>query len=478
MSITFNNVTYATGFVGEDDGRPSTGFGVDAISTNPITVNGTVTKVGDPLTVTGLLPGGDDSGITATTNTLYVTQYDNSNPGQILLSNYNSATGPVPANGGFRFVLSNSMLTTNGRVNFTSDPALVNGTGTDAYVVPCFVSGTLIRTARGDVSVEDLAVGDLAVTASGAARPIVWIGQRTVDCVRHQRPNEVLPVRIAAHAFAENRPARDLVVSPGHSIAVDLLGEVLIPASSLINGTTIRQESVERVTYWHVELESHDLLVAENLPSESFLDMGNRGFLPRPGEAVVFHAVPDAARATHADFCRPFHAAGPVVDFVRDRLAARALQLDWIQVENPLADLHLVVDGRRVEAEVQGLSACFLVPATAETVWLASETAVPAMAGGGADPRMLGVCIGAIVIDDGFGSRMVLADDDRLCAGFHHIEEGPQRWTCGRARLPASLWESCRGSFFLRVELTRPALPRWISATKGVSKVDRIAIAS
>ena len=45
--------------------------------------------------------------------------------------------------------------------------------------------------------------------------------------------------------------------------------------------------------------------------------------------------------------------------------------LDWVQVENPLAGLHLVVDGRRVEAEVQGLSVRFLVPATAETVWLA-----------------------------------------------------------------------------------------------------------
>ncbi len=123
--------------------------------------------------------------------------------------------------------------------------------------------------------------------------------------------------------------------------------------------------------------------------------------------------------------------AGPVVDFVRDRLAARALQLGWVQVENPLADLHLVVDGRRVEADVQGLSARFLVPATAETVWLVSDTVVPAMAGGGADLRTLGVCVGRLVVDDGFGSQVVMADDPRLSAGFHHLEEGPQRWTCG-----------------------------------------------
>lgn len=466
MSITFNNTVYATGYVGEDDGRPSTGFGVDAVSTNPITVNGTVTRVGDPVTVTGLLPGSEDTMNTATTNTLYVTQYDNSQ--QILLANYNP-NGAVPA-APFRFVLSNTPLTAGNRVNFTSDPALVNGTSGDVYTVTCFVSGTLIRTTRGDVAVEKLSVGDIAVTASGAARPIIWIGQRTIECVRYPRANEVLPVRIAAQAFGDHRPSRDLVVSPGHSIAVDVLGEVLIPASSLINGTTVRQESVERVTYWHVELESHDLIVAENLPTESYLDMGNRGFFPQEGEAVALYGVPDAVPATHADFCRPFHAAGPVVDFVRERLAARVSQLGWTQVENTFADLHLVVDGRRVEAEVQGLSARFLVPATAETVWLASDTAVPAMAGGGADLRTLGVCVGKLIIDDGFASQVVSADDPRLSAGFHHIEEGPQRWTGGRARLPASLWESCLGSFFLRVELTRPALPKWLVPSVAVSE--------
>ncbi len=127
MSIVFNNTVYPAGYVGEDDGRPSTGFGVDAISANTITVNGTVNAVGDTVTVTGLLPGSVDSGNTATSNTLYVTQYDNGNPGQILFSNYNSATGPVPT-APFRYVLSNTPLTAGNRVAFTSDSALVNGT--------------------------------------------------------------------------------------------------------------------------------------------------------------------------------------------------------------------------------------------------------------------------------------------------------------------------------------------------------------
>ncbi len=341
----------------------------------------------------------------------------------------------------------------------------------------CFAGGTRIRTTRGDVAVEALAVGDVAVTAAGAEQPIRWLGHRTVDCHRHPRRDEVLPVRIAAHAFGAGQPVFDLVLSPGHSVCVDMLGEVLIPAAALVNGTTIVREQVDAVTYWHVELDKHEVILAENLPCESYFEMGNRGFFVGEAGATALHGAPDAAVADHSDFCRPFHAAGPVVDFVRERLAARALQLDWVQVENTFADLHLVVDSRRVEAEVHGLIARFLVPATAETVWLESDTVVPAMAGGGADLRALGVCVGKLVIDDGFSSQVVMADDARLSAGFHHVEEGPQRWTAGRARLPASLWEGCRGSFFLRVELTRPALPKWIVAGIAVRE-DVVALSS
>ena len=327
----------------------------------------------------------------------------------------------------------------------------------------CFATGVLIRTVAGDRAVEDLRIGDLVVNAAGAHRPISWLAHRTVDCRRHPRPHEAQPVRVRAHAFATGRPARDLLLSPGHAICVDLLGEVLIPACALVNGTTVVQEQVDTVTYWHVELEGgHDILLAENLPCESYLEMGNRGFFAE-AEATALHAVPDARAITHADFCRPFHQEGPVVAFVRDRLSARAPDLGWTLSLDPLADLHLVVDGRRIDPELQGLSARFLVPAGAKDVWLVSDTSVPAQVGVAADLRQLGVCVGTLVFDEGFETpQMILASDPRLCVGFHHVEEGPQRWTAGRARLPAKLWDSCRSSFFLRVELTRPALPRWM----------------
>ena len=279
-----------------------------------------------------------------------------------------------------------------------------------------------------------------------------------------------MPIRIAAHAFGHNRPTRDLRVSPGHSICVDAVGEVLIPAAALVNGTTIVQEQVDTVTYWHVELEGgHNIILAENLPCESYIEMGNRSFFAE-AEATALHASPDIRATTHADFCRPFHHDGPVVAFVRERLAARSPDLGWTLREEPFADLHLIVDGQRVEAETSDLCARFLMPANAKDVWLCSDTSVPAEIGIAPDLRSLGVCVGSLIIDDGFGSPSTIsADHPLLSVGFHNIEEGPQRWTAGRSRLPAKLWDGCRGSFFLRVELTRPALPRWVASASACS---------
>ena len=283
---------------------------------------------------------------------------------------------------------------------------------------------------------------------------------------RHPRPHEVLPIRIAAQAFANNRPSRDLLLSPGHAVCVDAVGEVLIPAAALVNGTTIVQQAMDTVVYWHVELEGgHDIVLAD-LPCESYIDMGNRAFFVE-ADATALHASPDARLIDHADFCRPFHKEGRVVAFVRERLAARSPDLGWQLEDLPLANLHLVVDGRRIEPETKDLSARFVVPAGAVEAWLVSDTNVPAAIGIAGDLRSLGVCIARLTVEDGFSApRTMAADHPSLCLGFHHVEAGPQRWTAGRARLPAELWANCGTSFFLRIDLARPALPRW-SAPAG-----------
>jgi hypothetical protein len=164
-----------------------------------------------------------------------------------------------------------------------TDPAQVDQI---AYAMPCYARGTRILTDRGDVAVEALRIGDLAVTVSGASRPIIWIGHRKVDLSRHIRPQRVNPVRIAAGALAQNVPARDLLVSPEHGLWLD---GALVCAGDLINGATIRQGAWREVEYFHVELESHDVVLAEGAPAESYLDCGNRGSFDNGGDALALH---------------------------------------------------------------------------------------------------------------------------------------------------------------------------------------------
>ena len=165
------------------------------------------------------------------------------------------ATITIPQDYGQSDIVSIATITTPpGDVN----PA--NNESTATIGVVRFRSGTSIRTAGGDVSVEDLRVGDLAVTASGATRPIVWLGHREVSCANHPDARSIWPVRIAAEAFGRGLPERDLYVSPGHSLCVTVVEPMLIQAADLINGATIQRVPVDTVDYWHVELESHDIL--------------------------------------------------------------------------------------------------------------------------------------------------------------------------------------------------------------------------
>jgi hypothetical protein len=77
------------------------------------------------------------------------------------------------------------------------------------------------------------------------------------------------------------------------------------------------------VTYWHVELTRHEVLLAENLPVESYLDNGTRqNFIQGNG---VVAAWPDFSTLIwEAHGCAPLQVGGPMVEAVRQRLQSRA----------------------------------------------------------------------------------------------------------------------------------------------------------
>ena len=193
----------------------------------------------------------------------------------------------------------------------------------DVFVsdVICFATGTRIRTERGEVAVEDLRVGDQALTVAGGSRPIRWIGSRSLDGQGRPLPHNQQPIRIRTGAFGDGLPARDLYLSPGHPVLVgaeaDGSGGLLVPVMCLVNGISVARIPVEAVTYWHVELDAHDILFAENLGAESYLDLGSRPWFAGSDEPLH---DPDGMAADSTARCRPVLVEGPVVEAERSRL--------------------------------------------------------------------------------------------------------------------------------------------------------------
>ena len=146
----------------------------------------------------------------------------------------------------------------------------------------CYCAGTLIRTPAGAVAVEMLAEGDLVLTHSGAAQPVLWVGRRSYAGRFLAGRTPLYPVRIKASALAEGVPSRDLLVSQKHAM---LLDGVLVMAGDLLNGrTVVLERGVSRVDYIHLELPAHDVIWAEDAPSETFVDDGSRGIFQNAAE--------------------------------------------------------------------------------------------------------------------------------------------------------------------------------------------------
>jgi hypothetical protein len=189
--------------------------------------------------------------------------------------------------------------------------------------IACFASGTRILTPEDEIAVEQLRVGDLVRTVTGETRPIVWIGRRTLDCRRHPKPEQIWPVRIAADSFGPGLPRRALRLSPDHAVYAD---GVLIPVKYLVNGTTIVQQRTPTVQYFHIELDCHDVVLANGLPAESYLDTGDRARFENSGLPLILH--PDfASRAWEARGYAPLVIVGPEVDAVRRVLRMQADKL-------------------------------------------------------------------------------------------------------------------------------------------------------
>ena len=330
--------------------------------------------------------------------------------------------------------------------NFSFNPTQDASTGTLITVDPaCYCRGTRILTIRGEIAVEHLRTGDHLVTLSGASRPVRWIGRRHLDLARHPTPDRVRPIRIRANAFADAVPHRDLLLSPDHAVRLD---GVLVAVRLLVNGASIVRDTRPRtVTYYHVELDAHDLLLAENLAAESYLDTGNRGVFENAGGVIVLHPDLGNGQARRAaESCVPFVDDPARTEPFWRMLAARAAQLGWQLPPEPEItgdpDMRLMVDARAVSpaSVVQGRH-MFVVPRAGAVLRLMSRSAVPSDAAPWAgDERHLGVMLGGLTVRSGALVLPIPLDHPAFGTGWWQPEwHGPtalRRWTDGDALVP------------------------------------------
>jgi hypothetical protein len=277
----------------------------------------------------------------------------------------------------------------------------------------------------------------------------MWIGVGKVLTTRGRR-NAATPVIVRKGALADNVPCRDLHVTKGHSLFID---GVLIPAEELVNHRSILwDDRAQEVSIYHVELETHDVVIADGAPAESYRDDGNRWLFRNANSG--WHLPPQTP-------CAPVLSDGAVVDAIWQRLLERAGPRPGVPLtEDP--DLHLLVDGRRVDAvSAGGLQRVFRLAERPASMRILSRSAMPRELGLARDPRLLGVALRQIQVTRAARIRVADADDPRLTHGFHEFESvNGFRWTDGDAAIPPELFAGFSGP--LEVVLQLGATTRYL----------------
>jgi hypothetical protein len=395
-------------------GSSFTGFSNISFGSTPWTLGGAISDLANGQTITGFAPGDtiDLHGVLAARSSF--------SDDTLTLFNASGAS------------LTSLHIIDPNTTAFTVKPDGANGALLAAAA--CYAAGTRIRTPYGEKSIEALQIGDLVLDPAGNARPIIWLGHRTIDCAGHPNPQDVWPVLIRQSAFAEGVPARDLFVSPGHSVYAE--GR-LMQAEKLVNGATILQLQIPRITYWHVELEQHGLVFAEGLLAETYLDTGNRCAFINGGPYTEAH--PDFRPKHWAQTCVPLVFDGPEMVGAKIALLARARELGH-QITHE-DDLHIIADGQRFDPiRLTNTRAAFLLPAGCEAITLRSRTFKPAQINPkSADGRTLGTRVKRLQLD---GQDVAIDDDNAFGPGWHHhepCENSPgARWTTGATPIPSS----------------------------------------
>lgn len=157
-----------------------------------------------------------------------------------------------------------------------------NVTGRSEFVnieqVVCFTPGTMIATPRGEVSVENLRVGDKVITRDNGIQEIRWMGAKEMGWHDFALNPHLRPIMVKAGSLGHGLPERDMMLSPNHRLLVanDRTAlyfdehEVLVAAKHLIGGKGVQQVESVGTTYYHFMFDQHEVVLSNGAWTESF----------------------------------------------------------------------------------------------------------------------------------------------------------------------------------------------------------------
>lgn len=297
----------------------------------------------------------------------------------------------------------------------------------------CFAEGTAITTPDGEAAVETLVPGTLVMTPKGAM-PVKWLGHRSITVSSQPVPEENWLVRIREGALADGVPSRDLLVTQEHCMVFE--GK-LVPARMLVNGASILiDRTINSYTYYHVELESHEAVWAENALTESYLDTGNRSQFDNHTVTAIFGGSKAGGSKT-----LPLETSRAFVEPIYARIAERAGGVAHQPELTADPDMHLVTNFGQIIRPLRQANdrVMFMLPENVTTVRLVSRASRPSDTIGPFvdDRRDLGVLVGDVSL---FAPHQTVSLTAHLSlsnlSGWHGLESSTYRWTDGDATLP------------------------------------------
>ncbi|MFT8723145.1 MAG: Hint domain-containing protein [Acetobacter malorum] len=332
--------------------------------------------------------------------------------------------------------------------DLATNPLKITYANGNTYIGACFLSGSMIRTADGEIAVEDVRIGDEVIAFdwrnnTDIVRPVVWVGKTHVK-VQHGLPDDEAgwPVRILKDAIADGVPYKDMLITAEHCL---FFKDRFVPVRMLVNGVSIfYDKSITSYDYYHVETEQHSVITADGMLTESYLDTGNRSSFKQEGKIAALRGAvksweddAGAPLGVERSFVEPLFRA---IEWREDKVSKEQVPAAVELTNDP--DLHLVTETGAVIRPMRRTSKeySFMLPPGTQSVHIVSRASRPSDVIGPFvdDRRYMGVAVGAVRL---LSAKRPVEITSHLTTekpqGWHSdMEWQGVAWTDGNANLP------------------------------------------